>query len=193
MASKRRVGSEQSETRARILAVTSELIDSEGAAAVTSRRIAAAASINPALVHYYFPTLDDLFVALFRRDAERNMVVFERALGGDLPLRTVWEMSTAQKSSVFLVEFAVLSRQRPALRDEIVTYGRRFREAQATAVRARLASLGVEDPAVSAEAIVVLSTGLSMILAIEEEVGLDYGHREVRDLVGSLLDRFEPG
>ena len=36
----------------------------DGYAAVSSRSVAAAVGIQAPLVHYYFPTLDDLFVAV---------------------------------------------------------------------------------------------------------------------------------
>ena len=39
----------------------------EGYAAVTSRRVAAKANLKPQLVHYYFRTMDDLFLAIHRR------------------------------------------------------------------------------------------------------------------------------
>ena len=51
------------EKRQRLLDATEEIMLADGYAAVSSRRVAAAVGINAPLVHYYFPTLDDLFVA----------------------------------------------------------------------------------------------------------------------------------
>ena len=45
----------------------------DGYAAVSSRSVAAAVGIQAPLVHYYFPTLDDLFVAVLERRAGRNV------------------------------------------------------------------------------------------------------------------------
>ena len=53
----------------------------EGYAAATSRRVAAKAGVKPALVHYYFPSMDDLFVAVLRDKAEDNMAETARATG----------------------------------------------------------------------------------------------------------------
>ena len=64
----------------------------EGYAAVTSRRVAARAGLKPQLVHYYFRTMDDLFVALIRRGAEQNLEHQARALASPQPLRALWEL-----------------------------------------------------------------------------------------------------
>ena len=45
----------------------------EGYAAVTSRRVADAAGLKPQLVHYYFRTMEDLFLEVFRRRAEEGL------------------------------------------------------------------------------------------------------------------------
>ena len=76
--SPRRIGAEDSATRAQLLDAAEQLLLEEGYAAVTSRRVAAKAGLKPQLVHYYFRTMDDLFVEVFRRRAEANLARFER-------------------------------------------------------------------------------------------------------------------
>ena len=53
-----------------LLDAAERVMIAEGYAAVTSRRVAAEAGLKPQLVHYYFATMDDLFLAVFRRRAE---------------------------------------------------------------------------------------------------------------------------
>src|SRR5439155_16543648 len=89
MATARRTGTETSKTRATLLDVTERLMRNEGYAAVSSRRVASEAGVTGALVHYYFPTLDDLFLAVFRRGAERNLERHARALESPRPLRAL--------------------------------------------------------------------------------------------------------
>ena len=60
----RRFGLENSKTRTHLLDAAEQLMREEGYAAVTSRRVAAKAGLKPQLVHYYFRTMDDLFIAL---------------------------------------------------------------------------------------------------------------------------------
>ena len=52
----------------------------EGYAAVTYRALAAKAGVTPALVQYYFPTLDDVFTAAIRRSFDRNIGRLTEAL-----------------------------------------------------------------------------------------------------------------
>ena len=69
----RRIGTDTSKTRFVLLDITEQLMIEEGYAAVSSRRVAGIAGVTGGLVHYYFPTLDDLFVAVFRRRAEQQL------------------------------------------------------------------------------------------------------------------------
>ena len=62
MATTRRMGTETSETRFRLLDITERVMIEDGYASVSSRRVAKDAGVTPALVHYYFATIDDLFL-----------------------------------------------------------------------------------------------------------------------------------
>src|SRR3954471_21615584 len=62
----RRIGTEDSRTRAALVDAAPALIGDGGYPAVPSRRVAAKAGLKPQLVHYYFRTMDDLLLAVFR-------------------------------------------------------------------------------------------------------------------------------
>src|SRR6476620_2456562 len=89
----RRIGSSDSKTRAQLVDAAERLLVEEGYAAVTSRRVAAKAGLKPQLVHYYFRTMDDLFLEVFRRRAEENFARFERTMREDGSLRALWELN----------------------------------------------------------------------------------------------------
>ncbi len=93
MASNRRIGAEDSETRAALLDATEQLMLEDGYAAVSSRRIAGRAGLKPQLVHYYFRTMDDLFLAAFRRRAEAGLERQVQAIASEQPLRALWALS----------------------------------------------------------------------------------------------------
>jgi AcrR family transcriptional regulator len=192
MASTRRIGTESSKTRALLLDATERLMLDEGYGGVSSRRVAAVAGVKPALVHYYFPTMDDLFLAVFKRGAERNLARFTRAAQSDRPLRALWKANKDPRGSVLVMEFSALSRHRKVVRAAIAEYAERFRQLQLDAVRRVLDEHGIEAPGVTAEAIVLLMTGLAVSLVLEREIGLSTGHREANDLVEELLEQYEP-
>ena len=63
----RRLGAPDAKNRTVLLDAAEQLMRDEGYAAVTSRRVAEKAGLKPQLVHYYFRTMDDLFLELYRR------------------------------------------------------------------------------------------------------------------------------
>ena len=138
--SPRRIGAEDSKTRAQLLDAAEQLLLEEGYAAVTSRRVAAKAGLKPQLVHYYFRTMDDLFLEVFRRRAEENLARFERAIAADGSLRNLWRLNADPRGAAFTIEFVALANHRKAIRAEIARYAERFRAAQVEAMRAALAA-----------------------------------------------------
>src|SRR4029077_6431172 len=111
-ASPRRIGAEDSKTRAQLLDAAELLLLEEGYAAVTSRRVAARASLKPQLVHYYFRTMDDLFIEVFRRRAEENVERLRRAVEADGSLRNLWALNDDPRGARFSSEFVALRTHR---------------------------------------------------------------------------------
>ncbi len=70
MTSARRIGAPDAKNRVLLLDAAEQLMLEEGYAAVTSRRLASKAGLKPQLVHYYFRTMEELFLEVFRRRAE---------------------------------------------------------------------------------------------------------------------------
>ena len=80
MASERRIGAPDAKNRSVLLDAAERLMLEEGYAAVTSRRVAEKAGLKPQLVHYYFRTMEDLYLAVFRRRAEQGLEAQAQAL-----------------------------------------------------------------------------------------------------------------
>src|SRR5690606_18436132 len=106
MTTARRIGAEDSATRAALLDAAQALMMEEGYAAVTSRKVAARAGLKPPLVHYYFRTMDDLFVALVRRGADEARQRQDAALASDQPLWSLWETTTHPAGRTVITEIA---------------------------------------------------------------------------------------
>ena len=94
MASARRIGAPDAKNRGVLLDAAEQLMLEEGYAAVTSRRVAEKAGLKPQLVHYYFRTMDDLFLEVFRRRAEQGLAAQARALESPQPLWALWRFGT---------------------------------------------------------------------------------------------------
>jgi AcrR family transcriptional regulator len=191
MTATRRIGAEDSATRAALLDAALELMLEEGYAAVTSRRLAAKAGLKPQLVHYYFRTMDDLFLALVRRGAEQNLARQARALESPQPLRALWEFSSDPAGTTLTMEFSALANHRKAIRSELGTYAEQFRRLQSEALSSVLDRYGIDHDELPPEAVLVLITAISRILVLEEALGMTTGHAEMRALVERYLARYE--
>jgi len=190
-ASPRRIGAEDSKTRAQLVEAAERLLLAEGYAAVTSRRVAARAGLKPQLVHYYFRTMDDLFIEVFRRRAESDLAGFERAITADGSLRNLWQMNNDQRGARFTMEFVALANHRKAIRKEVARYAERFRAAQVEAVRAALADHHVAEDQLPPIVALLAMTGLSQVLALEAALGVTTGHDTTREFIERTIDELE--
>jgi AcrR family transcriptional regulator len=167
------------------------LMAQEGYAAVSSRRVAAQAGVNVGLVYYYFATMDDLFVALFRRGAERSLQRQAKVLSSLQPLWGLWDLTHQQSNPVVTMEFIALANHHKAIRTEIAGYSRKFRYMQLEMLTEVLESYGVDANAWPPASIIVMMTGISRFLLMEETFGLDTGHGETVALIERLITSLE--
>ena len=188
----RRIGAADSKTRARLVQAAEELLLEEGYAAVTSRRVGARAGLKPQLVHYYFRTMDELYIEVFRRRAEENFVRFEQAMAVDPSLRTLWRLNAELRGATFSIEFVALANHRKVIRAEIARYAERFRAAQLEALTAALAADGIAEDRLPPIAALLMMTGLSQVLTLEEALGVTAGHDETIAFVQGMIDQLEP-
>jgi AcrR family transcriptional regulator len=179
-------------TRTTILDAAETLMVDEGYAAVTSRRVAAAAGVNSALVYYYFDTMDGLFIALFRRGADRSFDRLEAVLASPHPLWQFWDLIHDPSNSARTMEFIALANHRKAIQSEIADYSRRFRKRELELLTGVLADYGLDPERWPPASIVLSLSGISRFLLIEQAFGVDVGHadtiavieREIRALEG---------
>jgi AcrR family transcriptional regulator len=191
MAPERRVGTETSRTRALLLDVTERLLVEESFAAVTSRRVAAEAGVNAALVHYYFPALDDLFVAVYKRRTERLVQRLTEDLRTDQPLWAMWEYNSDRTGTALASEFLALANHRRAIRAEIAEVAERLHAMQLDALSGVLERYPIDTEVVTPAAVVMLMVAIPRAMVIEEALGMTGGHQETRALVEHFLERLE--
>jgi AcrR family transcriptional regulator len=190
--SNRRIGLEQSKTRGLLLDATEALMREEGYAAVSSRRVATRAGLKPQLIHYYFRTMDDLFLALFRERTEAGLARHAEALASDRPLHALWEVSRDPAGTAMIMEFSALANHRKVIAAEIARYGDRLREMQVEALSRTLAGRGVDADGLPPIAAAVLISSISLFLRMEDNVGMSAGHAETEALVERWITQLEP-
>jgi AcrR family transcriptional regulator len=190
----RRAATEEKVTR--LLDAAEELILTQGYAAVTSRNVAARVGIQAPLVHYYFTTIDDLFVALLHRRADRNVERMVEALASPQPLRAWWDLASDPRGTALFVELVAAANHRPALKAEVGKIARALRRTQIKTLHALLPEYGLDvadfPPALVAAAL----QGLAFGLVTDEAAGYDTSTKQARDgarrLIASLEQRRRP-
>ena len=187
----RRIGAADSKTRAQLLDAAEQLLVESGYAAVTSRRLAARAGLKPQLVHYYFRTMDDLFIEVFQRRADANLARFERAVAEDGSLQALWRLNADTRAAAFTIEFVALANHRKSIRAAVATYAERFRAAQMEAIAAALSAAGIDDDQLPPVVGQVLLTGVAQVLALEEGLGVTTGHDATVAFIEQTISRLE--
>ncbi len=178
MVAARRFGSETSASRGLLLDAAAALMVRDGYASVTSRRVAVEAGLNPALVHYYFRTMDDLFLALFRRRAEQGLVAQTEALAADQPLWAIWDLSRSVEGAALTMEFVALANHRKSIRAEIAATVEKLRAAEVKAIKATFKRHGVSSKDLPPTVAAILLSGITRFLAAEASLGMVDGHSE---------------
>ena len=175
--------------RERLMEATAQIMRDEGYAAATSRRVAARAGVRSALVYYYFPTMDDLFLAVLRSGSEASLAKMRQALTAEEPLRALWEINTDSRWSGLYTEFVALANHRKVIGAELKAYAERVRDIETAAATVALRAHGIDLGEYPPVAVSMLVTQIARSLCNEAAIGMTEGHRELRDLVERYLDR----
>jgi AcrR family transcriptional regulator len=179
----RPAGERTPSARDALLDATEAIMLAEGYAAVSTRRVATKAGTDKALVHYYFGTMDDLFIAVFRRNAEGGAERLRHALASDQPLWAVWDAMHEPASTALMTEFIALANHRKGVKAVMVENSRKFRRMQLDGLSEVLEGYGLDPDDWPPAAVIVLLSGISRYLRTDEAFGVGLGHDETVELV----------
>lgn len=188
MKAKKRIRRDPQEAKALILQTAETLILEEGYAAVTIREVAKRAGVSSTLLHYYYPTADDLLVALYRNASAKDLQYLETALSADDVIAALWNYQTDASRTALGVEFLALANHRKVIKAEIVRSAERARRLQAKS----LARLPAAAAGCSPACISMLLTSVSRNLIMEATVGITLGHADARAYVERELACLRP-
>ena len=192
--SSRRVGAETSKTRDTLLDCVEQMMLEDGYASVTYRALATRAGVTPSLVQYYFPSLDEIFIAAIKRYSERDLRSLTEALDrrtGD-PLRAVWEFSWEEATGALITEFMALGNHRKSIRAEIAAVTETVRKMQLDAMVAKFGKNARPIGDLSLPALQLLMSGLPKFLNLEAGIGVKSAHAEVTKAFERYIEAVEP-
>ena len=145
----------------------------------------------PNAIHYYFETMDDLFIEVFRRGATRSLARQEEVLDSPQPLWAFWDFLLDRSNGDLNMELIALANHRKAIRSEIAESSRIFRRGQLAALTGVIEATKPADGTRSPEAIILLLSAVSRFLTTEDAFDLDTGHLEVIELVEECIREVE--
>ena len=169
-----------------------------GHAGVSTRRLAAKAGANQGLVHYYFGSIDELFVQVLERFTERLVARQREMYAADLPFiekwRTAWRFQEedleAGYSKVWM-ELQALSWNRPDLRPRVARVNNEWRSVLREAFVRAAAEYGLAEDDFPVEALVAMTMTFAQGYALERLEGIDEGHIALLDWIERWLESLE--
>ena len=192
MVSDRRRGGENSAVRAALVDAAEALIREEGYPAVTSRNLAEKLNLKRQIVHYYFRSMDDVFIAVIRKNAGRMRARLEEAMASEEPLRALEVLNRDPAQAILSMELNALANRRPAVRAEVARAAEELRALQTRVMTRHLEQRGI-TPAMQPVVATVLLTSLAQVLALEAAIEVSSGHAETLEFVDACLRAFAEG
>jgi AcrR family transcriptional regulator len=192
MVSDRRRGVENSTVRPALVEAAEQLVREAGYPAVTARNLADKLNLKRQIVHYYFHSMDDVFIAVIRKNTERMKAKLEAAMASDEPLRALQEINRDPAQAILSMELNALANRRPAVRAEVARSAVELRELQTRVMIRHLEQRGI-TPAMQPIVATVLLTSLAQVLALEAAIDVSSGHAETLEFVDACLRAFAEG
>lgn len=189
--SARRMGQPGSDNWHAMLDAAEVILREEGHAELTSRRIAEGVGVKQRLVYYYFRTMDDLVVELFRRSADRDLARMREASTSPGALREIWDARVASTDARLISEFMALANRIDGLRSEVIHFIEETRAIQVGAIQAAMARKSATSK-IPPAGLALIATSVALSLSREEQLGVTSGHKEIMAVIEAFLNNLEP-
>jgi AcrR family transcriptional regulator len=174
------------------------LLISVGYANISTRRLAEEAGANHGLVHYYFGSMEQLFVRVLERYTER-LIERQRAMyAADVPFIEKWRKAMGfldedRESGYQKVwfELQALAWNRPDLRERLARVHSQWREVLAVALATAMREYGLDTQQYPVEALVALVITFNEGIMLERLGGIFDGHAELLAMIDRWLVSLE--
>jgi AcrR family transcriptional regulator len=184
----------RAETEDAFLDAAERLLTEVGYGGITTRRLAEAAGANHGLVHYYFGSMEELFVRALERFTDR-LIARQRAMyEADVPFIEKWraamdflEQDIAAGYPKIWLELQALGWNRPDIRERVARVNAEWRAVLTDAFAAAIEDEGIDLGEFSLEAIVSLVMTFNQGIELERLSGIAAGHAELLAAVDSWL------
>ena len=190
--------SSRADAKTAFLDAAERLLVDVGYSAITTRGLAEEAGLNHGLVHYYFGSMEELFVQVLERFTQR-LIERQRAMyASDRPFLEKWRAAMgyldedrASGYQKVWLELQALAWNRPDLRDRVARVDGAWRSAMTTAVAEAMQDYGLDVKQFSLDAWVALIVTFNEGIILERLSGIHSGHAELLKSIDAWLVSME--
>jgi AcrR family transcriptional regulator len=179
----------RAETEDRFLDAAERLLVESGHAGITTRRLAEEAAANHGLVHYYFGSIENVFVRVLERFTARLIERQRRMYASDAPFIEKWRIAmhyldADRDYQRIWYELQALAWSRPELRDGVAQVNAEWR---AVLREAFAEPLERYELPISLEALVALVVTFNEGMILERLSRIESGHAELLEWIDAWL------
>jgi AcrR family transcriptional regulator len=188
----------QVSTEEAFLDAAERLLVEIGYAKITTRRLGEEAGANHGLIHYYFGSMEQLFVRVLERYTDR-LIERQRAMyAAPVPFIEKWRMAMryldedrASGYQKIWLELQALAWNRPELRDRVAQVRRRWAEVLREAIGKAMGEYGLDTEALPVAGVAALVGTFNEGIMLERLCGLYDGHAELLAMIDRWLVSLE--
>jgi len=188
----------QNETVDAFLDAAERLLISVGYAGISARRLAEEAGANHGLIHYYFGSMEQLFLQVLERFTSRLIVRQQAMYAANIPFLEKWRAAMGYLDADFesgyqkiWLELQALAWNHPELQERLALVHRQWRTVLIEAFSKALADYEIDTEQYPVEAVVALVTTFQQGIFLERMSGITKGHTELLAMIDGLLERLE--
>jgi AcrR family transcriptional regulator len=191
--------STRAETEDAFLDAAERLLIDVGYSGISTRRLAEEAGANHGLVHYYFGSMENLFVRVLERFTER-LIARQREMYARTDISGVEKWKTAMgylESDLaagypkIWLELQALGWNRPDLAERVAQVNREWRDVLTDAFARMMDEYGVDRQQFPLAALVSLALTFNEGIMVERLSGISAGHRDLMEMVERWLESLE--
>jgi AcrR family transcriptional regulator len=188
----------RTDTEAAFLDAAERLLIEVGYAGISTRRLAEEAGANAGLVHYYFGSMEEVFVRALERFT-RRLIERQRAMyAADVPFIDKWRTAMGYLDEDLAAgypkvwhELQALGWNRPELRGRVARVNAEWRDVLREAFARAIDDYGLDPEEFPLEAMVSLVMTFNVGIELERLSGITDGHKELLAWVDAWLQRLE--
>lgn len=177
-----------------LLDATERILARDGAAGLSTRRIAAEAGQTHGLIRYHFGSVEELLIRTLQRGTERILARQRQLYAGEGPFIDKWRTAMGYLQDDLAGPFPKLAGElialgwnEPAYRDALRQMMEGFTEMLGEAVEGALGEYDLEGVDVTALATLVRTFQLGML--VEGLAGIDTGHDRLLGAIDAWLEQ----